>query len=148
MDTCFPLLQPKHHCVKVTGERPRETNQSQECGRRAGREASKTRAAGVRERTAAHGQRCGRGRSAVAVAAVKGRTSPGRGGREVLKVILERWLRRGDRVISSPHHTTGVPCRIFRQRDWKILLRRLGVDGGDASPGDNVLHLDSTGLLL
>lgn len=30
MDTRFPLLQPKHHCVKVTGERPWETNQSQD----------------------------------------------------------------------------------------------------------------------
>lgn len=30
MDTRFPLLHPKHYCVKVTGERPCETNQSHE----------------------------------------------------------------------------------------------------------------------
>lgn len=45
MDTCFPLLQPKHHCVKVTGERNREkpTNHKSESknGSRAGQEASK-----------------------------------------------------------------------------------------------------------
>lgn len=44
MDTRFPLLQPKHHCVKVTGERPWETNQSQEWEQNMGVELDRTRA--------------------------------------------------------------------------------------------------------
>lgn len=105
MDTCFPLLQPKHHCVKVTGERPRETNQSQECGRRAGREASKTRPDRERERTAAHGQRCGRGRSAVAVGAAQGKRPDlhwvEEGGQAVLKVLWKGGCK-GETVSSRP----------------------------------------------
>lgn len=26
MDTCFPLLKLKHHCVRATGERKKPTN--------------------------------------------------------------------------------------------------------------------------
>lgn len=68
MDTRFPLLQPKHHCVRVTRERPWETNQSQEWEQTMGveldRKLARDRGAGGwwrAEGTAAQTQRRGEG---------------------------------------------------------------------------------------
>lgn len=147
MDTCFPLLQPKHHCVKVTGERPRETNQSQECGRRAGREASKTRPAERGNAPLLTGKGVAEGGvlSLSARRRVRGRTFTGSrraGGQAVLKVLWKGGCK-GATVSSRPLVVPLEPPR------WLgILLRRLRVDRGDASHGESVLQVDSTGLLL
>lgn len=68
MDTRFPLLQPKHHCVKVTGERPWENQPITRVRAKMGVELDRMRARQERvegwwrrEGTAAHTRRRGEG---------------------------------------------------------------------------------------
>lgn len=134
MDTCFPLLQPKHHCVKVTGERPRETNQSQEWEKSWTRGEQEAKEGGEREGTAAHRQRCGEGKNAVAVGAARWKRPDlqqvEEGGHS--EGSLERWLQRGDRVILSP----AVPLKAPGGSPGSVvgnLAPKAERDGGDVS---------------
>lgn len=133
MDTCFPLLQPKHHCVKVTGERS-EKPTNHRSGRRAGREASKAKEGGEREGTAAHRRRCGEGKNAVAVGAARWKRPDlqqvAEGGHS--EGSLERWLQRGDYVILSP----AVPLKAPGVSPGSVvgnLAPKAERDGGDMS---------------
>lgn len=154
MDTCFPLLQPKHHCVKVTGERDREkpTNHKSESknGSRAGQEASKRRkeceAGGgemallLTREDIAKEKSCRCRRSAEREA----RPSTGQGGWKV-----QRILEGGGRgvTVSSCPLCAPEPFADLQGGMVGNLAPKAEKDGEEVSH-KNVLQADSTGLLL
>lgn len=106
MDTRFTLLQLKHHCVKATGERPRETNQSQEWKQNGGRAGQdKSEEEGERRRCSHTEKR----RSRIRWGSSVGATSP---------LMMSRGVKgHGSSMGSQESH----PCHLFSPRDHELV---------------------------
>lgn len=134
MDTCFPLLQPKHHCVRVTGERPWETNQSQEWEQKVGVELDRKIAgdggAGGWWRTegaAAQTQRWGEGEE-LSLSAQRSWTGEAAGGSrrgETLSSCPARlWTRTGLQAVRSLQKPRKTEKRWLAEKCLPVWLNR------------------------